>query len=64
MKNLDYVEIVMELEGGNLVIEDLEDWDRLKGVVASLSESMGFYGRLLERMEDYDEDELEFPIYM
>jgi hypothetical protein len=61
----DSVDICMALEGETLMIEDMEDWNRVKSVAESLSRSQGFYGRLLAQMNEFEEaGELEFPIYI
>ena len=69
MKNMDTIDIIMELEGGTLVIEDVEDWDRVKKIAENLSTSQGFYGRLLASMEEFEEyNDIEdtdlYPLYM
>lgn len=65
MKNMSDVEVIMELEGGQLFIEDQDDWNRLKDLAYNLSFSQGFYGRLYTNMIDYEEwNGLEFPICM
>ena len=69
MKNMDTIDIIMELEGGTLVVEDAEDWDRVKKIAEGLSASQGFYGRLLASMEEFEEyNDIEdanlYPLYM
>lgn len=60
----DDVEVIMALEGDTLELDDMEDWNRLKELAKSLSRSQGFYGRLLANMEEVEEEDLEFPIYL
>ena len=66
---MDDISIIMELEGGSLKIEDWEDWYRVKDIAENLSTSQGFYGRLLESMEEFEsncdiEDTELYPLYM
>lgn len=63
----DYIDIIMELEGGELVIEDYDMWDRVKDLCYSLASSQGFYGRVYRDMCDFElncDGELPFPIVM
>ena len=60
----DDVEVIMALEGDTLELDDMEDWNRLKELAKSLSRSQGFYGRLLANMEEINEEDLKFPIYL
>ena len=63
----DYIDIIMDIEGGELVIEDYDMWDRVKDIVSSLASSQGFYGRVYRDMcefENYYDGELPFPIVM
>lgn len=61
----DTVEIIMELEGGELVIEDKKDLERLKDLCRELAYSQGFYGRLLRDIEEAEKSgEIEFPIVL
>lgn len=65
VSNMDTVEIITELEGGELVLQDKEDWDTVKALAKELSPSQGFYGRLLRDMTEYENEyELNFPIVM
>lgn len=65
VKNMETVEIVMELEGGELIINDFEDLERLKDVCKIFAGSQGFYGRLLNCIEENEANisENDFPIY-
>lgn len=60
----DDVEVIMALEGDTLELDDMEDWNRLKEIARGLAGSQGFYGRLLASMEEVEEEDLEFPIYL
>lgn len=60
----DDVEVIMALEGDTLELDDMEDWNRLKEIARGLASSQGFYGRLLASMEETEEEDLEFPIYL
>ena len=67
--DMDTVDIVMELEGGELTIADVDDWNKVKSVADSLKGSQGFYGRLLRSMLESEEEfggieNLPFPITM
>lgn len=70
MKNMTDIDIILELEGGELVIEDYEDWNRVKELAYSLGCSQGSYGRMYRSMCDYETyaeeeyGEIPFPIYM
>ena len=66
---MDTAEIVMELEGGELTIVDVEDWNAVKSVASDLQNSQGYYGRLLRDMLETEEEfggveNLPFPITM
>ena len=67
--DMDTAEIVMELEGGELTIVDVEDWNAVKSVASDLQNSQGYYGRLLRDMLETEEEfggveNLPFPITM
>ena len=65
--NMDNIEIIMELEGGSLCINDRDDWNRVKDLVYDLSYCQGFYSRLRRDMSEIEENlnlDLEFPIHM
>lgn len=67
--DMDTAEIVMELEGGELTIVDVEDWNAVKSVAGDLQNSQGYYGRLLRDMLETEEEfggveNLPFPITM
>lgn len=66
---LSDIEIIENLEGGELVITDVADWDKVITIASDLSLSQGFYGRLLRDMKEAEEDyggkeNLPFPITM
>lgn len=67
--DMDTVAIIMELEGGELTIEDADDWNKVKEVARNLQGSQGFYGRLLRSMLESEEEfggveNLPYPITM
>lgn len=67
--DMDTVDIITELEGGELTIADVEDWNAVKSVASDLQNSQGFYGRLLRDMLEAEEEfggveNLPFPITM
>lgn len=64
IKELDIVGIIMELEGGELILEDTEDLETLKNICRDLARSQGFYGRLLRDLESLDVEDIEFPIVL
>lgn len=65
VSEMDTVDIIVELEGGELVLQDKEDWDTVKALAKELSLSQGFYGRLFRDMTEYENEyELNFPIVM
>lgn len=64
---MDVIDVIMALEGGELIIHNTEEWENVKSIAEDLSHSQGFYGRLLEGMERFEEcNDLEecFPIRM
>lgn len=65
---LDDVDIITALEGDTLMIEDMDDWNRILLLAREFSSSQGFYGRLLHSMNEYEQEvgaeNIEFPIYM
>ena len=67
-KNYDDVDLIMALEGDTLMIEDMDDWNRILLLAKDFSRSQGFYGRLLHSMNEYEQEvgaeNIEFPIYM
>jgi hypothetical protein len=54
----DTLDIVLELEGGELVINTMEELNQLKSVCRTFASSQGFYGRLLRDLETVTEDDL------
>lgn len=58
----DAVDIIIQLEGGELLLEDAEDLQRLINLCEELAGSKGYYGRLLIDLQELDVDELDFPI--
>lgn len=64
IKELDTVGIIMELEGGELILEDTEDLETLKNVCREFAGSQGFYGRLLRDLESLNVEDIEFPVVL
>lgn len=65
MKNMTEVEIIMELEGGELIVNDNEELEILKNLCKKLASSQGFYGRLLRDILQAEQNgEIEFPIIL
>ena len=67
--DMDDVAIIIELEGGELKIEDTDDWNAVKDIAKGFSTSQGFYSRLLRDMKEAEEEfggveNLPFPIIM
>ena len=65
---LDDVDIITALEGDTLMIEDMDDWNRILLLAREFSSSQGFYGRLLHSMNEYEQEvgaeNIHLPIYM
>ena len=57
-------EIILALENETLELDDMEDWNKLKGLAENLSKSQGFYDRLLKDMNQKEADGLKFPFYV
>ena len=69
VSKMDTVELIIELEGGELNITDVADWNAVKNVAIDLSKSQGSYGRLLRDMNAMEAEyggveNLPFPISM
>lgn len=69
VKDMDAVAIIMEIEGGELTIEDIDDWRRVKDIVEVLARSQGFYARLLSDMKLHEKEwdmskKHNYPVYM
>lgn len=61
----DDVDLIMALEGDTLMIEDMDDWNRVLELAKDFSRSQGFYGRLARDMIEMEESEgISFPVYM
>lgn len=63
VKNMDIVDIIMELEGGQLIVKDFEDLEAIKNICRQFATSQGFYGRLLRDIEEANITENDFPLY-
>jgi len=65
VSDLDNVGVIMELENGQIVIETIQDWNRVKILAKSLAESQGLYGRLYRGMYELEAGgELTLPMVM
>ena len=53
---MDIVDIIMALEGGELVLKNINEWNKVKNISFNLSKSQGFYGRLYENMCEFEEN--------
>jgi len=63
VKEMDMLDIVMELEGGEIVCNNLEDLQYVVNTVRPLSVSQGSYGRFCHRMDmAMEQGDIEFPI--
>ena len=57
------LDLILAIEGDTVVIEDYDDWQRVKDLANDFSCSQGFYSRLLRDMLEYEENyELTYPI--
>lgn len=67
-ENMKDIDIIIELESGELIINTKSEWDRVKNIARSLAPCQDFYSHLYRCMldfeNDYDEYELPFPIYL
>ena len=58
----DEINIIEEIEGGSLIIEDMEDLEKGKNLARGLARSQGFYGRLLLQLADIIEEDLPIEL--
>ena len=58
----DEINIIEEIEGGSLIIEDMEDLEKVKNLARGLARSQGFYGRLLLQLADIIEEDLPIEL--
>lgn len=54
----DELDIILQLEGGAVKVENLEELKVVKVLCQKLSMSQGFYGRLLRDLQNIDEYDL------
>lgn len=52
-EEMDMLEIIMELEGGDMMPENVEEAKTVLDAVSDLRYSQGFYSRLCEELEEY-----------
>lgn len=64
LKEMNKIDIILELEGGDLVLEDFDDLEILKDICREFASSQGFYGRLLRDIENADLSDDSFPIIL
>lgn len=58
----DEIDMIEEIEGGSLIIEDMDDLERVKSLARGLARSQGFYGRLLLQLADIIEEDLPIEL--
>ena len=58
----DEIDIIEEIEGGSLIIEDMDDLEKVKNLARGLARSQGFYGRLLLQLADIIEEDLPIEL--
>lgn len=54
----DIVELIIGLEAENIRVNTIEELERVRNLCKDLSASQGFYGRLLQDLQDIDEYDL------
>lgn len=54
MENMNAIDIIMAIEGGELEVTNYAEWIRVKDIVTELAKCQGFYGRLLTGMKDFE----------
>ena len=58
----DEIDMIEEIEGGSLIIEDMDDLEKVKNLARGLARSQGFYGRLLLQLADIIEEDLPIEL--
>lgn len=58
----DEIDMIEEIEGGSLIIEDMNDLEKVKNLARGLARSQGFYGRLLLQLADIIEEDLPIEL--
>lgn len=57
------LDLIIALENIDVIVEDYDDWQRVKDLANDFSCSQGFYSRLLRDMLEFEENyELTYPI--
>ena len=56
------LDMILAIEGDVLLVEDMEDLNRVKELAKGLSRSQGFYGRLLLQLSDIIEEGLPIQL--
>ena len=54
----DVVDLIIGLEAEELRVNTMEELERVKDLCFKLKSSQGFYGRLLENLQEIDEYDL------
>lgn len=58
----DEIDMIEEIEGGSLIIEDMDDLEKVKNLARGLARSQDFYGRLLLQLADIIEEDLPIEL--
>lgn len=58
----DEIDMIEGIEGGSLIIEDMDDLEKVKNLARGLARSQGFYGRLLLQLADIIEEDLPIEL--
>lgn len=62
LRKMSELDIILDIEGGELKIEDKDDLQVVKDLCKKFAMSQGFYGRLLRDLQEIDTTDL--PIYL
>lgn len=60
----DHIDVILQLEGGELIIEDMEDLNKLIEVCKPLSYSQGFYSRFVNLLEQVEDGDIILPLVL
>lgn len=64
LRKMDTLDIILGLEGGEVLVEDMDDLQVVKNICKDFARSQGFYGRLLQTLEDAEITEDNLPIIL
>ena len=56
------LDMILAIEGDVLLVEDMEDLNKVKELAKGLSRSQGFYGILLLQLSDIIEEDLPIQL--